>query len=143
MRASPHRADNGIHVGLDAWNLTPVFIDIIARMLNEPNSFNPRRLPRGVVEPSGSRRGNPTATKAGGCGVGDLHSARYDPAPSAVTGAISPPSMNRASRPQAVGPHRTDCPHPDLSILYRYISLLSTFYDLRWCHVAGPAEAGQ
>jgi hypothetical protein len=114
MRASPHRADNGIHVGLDAWNLTPVFIDIIARMLNEPNSFNPRRLPRGVVEPSGSRRGNPTATKAGGCGVGDLHSARYDPAPSAVTGAISPPSMNRGLTTAGCGAasHRLSASRP-------------------------------
>jgi hypothetical protein len=35
--ATTQRGDHGIHVGLDACNLTPVAIDIIAQILNEPN----------------------------------------------------------------------------------------------------------
>jgi hypothetical protein len=103
----------------------------------------PRRVPRGVVEPSSGRRGSPTATKTGSCGVGDLHSARHDPAPSAVAGAIPPSCMNRALRPQAQGRRvATTVNIPSSLHFYRYEYLLSTFYDLRWCHAAGPAEAG-
>lgn len=32
-----HRGDHGIHVDLNARNLTPVSIDIIAQILDEPN----------------------------------------------------------------------------------------------------------
>ena len=56
----------------------------------------PRRPPRDVVEPSSGRRGSPTATKTGSCGVGDLQCARHDPAPLAVTRAIPPPCTHRA-----------------------------------------------
>jgi calcineurin-like phosphoesterase family protein len=37
IHGTTKRGDHGIHVGLDAWDLTPVSIDIIAQILNEPN----------------------------------------------------------------------------------------------------------
>jgi hypothetical protein len=49
-------------------------------------------------------RQSTTATKTGGCGVGDLRSARHDPAPSAVTGAIPAPCINRAHDRKPGGP---------------------------------------
>ena len=35
--STTHRGDHGIHVDLNACNLTPVSIDIIAQILSEPN----------------------------------------------------------------------------------------------------------
>ena len=35
--STTQRGDQANHVGIDAWNLTPVCIDIIAQILNEPN----------------------------------------------------------------------------------------------------------
>jgi calcineurin-like phosphoesterase family protein len=34
--STTQRGDHGIHVGLDACNLTPVCINVIAQILNEP-----------------------------------------------------------------------------------------------------------
>ena len=111
--STTQRGDQGIHVGLDAWNLT-------ARLHrhHRPNTQRtklvqpPRGLPRGVVEPSSGRRGSPTATETGSCGVGDLHSARHDPTPSAATGAISPPHRTGLTTAGSGGAYRSDCPHP-------------------------------
>jgi hypothetical protein len=40
-RRTTQGGDHGIHVGLDAWNPTPVSINNIAQILNEPNQFSP------------------------------------------------------------------------------------------------------
>jgi hypothetical protein len=98
----------------------------------------PRRPPRGLVEPSSGRRGSPTAAKTGSCGVGDLQSARHDPAPSAVTRAIPPPCTHRAYDRRlrgAVSRRILAAPH-----FYRYKYLLSSFHHLRWWWVAGRSR---
>ena len=95
-------------------------------------SSAPGRLPRDVVEPSSGRRGSPTATRTDSCGVDDLHTARRAPAPSAVTGAIPPPCMNRAYHCRLRGCRIAPIVHLRSFLhFYRYRYLLSKFCHLR------------
>jgi hypothetical protein len=86
-------------------------------------------------------RQSTTATKTGGCGVGDLHSARHDPAPSAVTGAIPAPCINRAHDRRPGGP--TDSLHPDPWPIFIAISIYYRHFMIYACGMSpGPPKPG-